>query len=229
MYNCVIIEDDELAREGLVKFIAQIPYLNLIGSYESPLGLLSHSERIDLVFSDIHMPEMDGISYLKSLSNPPLFIFVSGNPEYAAESYNLDVVDFVQKPFDFSRVMKAANKAKAVLETRQGVKNNAEYLVIKDRNLHTILEYSTMCYVKADKDYVKIETTEKPVTLWRSLANVLNALPKDRFLQVHKSYIVNAEFVRSIGAQKIIMKGDLDDVPLGETFKNEVRRYFGID
>src|SRR5690606_34279997 len=222
------LEDEDLAREALEEFIGQIPYLELLGSYESPLDLLILNVHIDLVFSDIRMLEMDGISYLKSLINPPIFIFVTGNPEYAAESYDLDVLDFVQKPFNFTRIMKAANKAKAVLDLKNGAKKDSNHLIIKDRYLYTILEYDHICYVKGNKDYVTIETIEKTFTLWRTLGDILRELPKDRFLQVHKSYIVHVNFVKSIAAKKLIMKGGLSEVPIGDTFKDEVRRHFGI-
>lgn len=229
MYNCIIIEDDELAREELAKYIAGIPFLNLLGTYESPLVLRGLTERIDLVFSDIHMPELDGISYLKSLINPPVFIFVTGNPEYGAESYDLDVLDFIVKPFDSARLMRAANKAKAVLDQKYGLNKDSDFLIIKDRNLYSILDYADICYIKADKDYVTIHTTGTAVTLWRTLGDLMKALPSHRFLQVHKSYIVNIEFVKSIASKKLVMKGNLDPVPIGDKFKNDVRRRFGID
>ncbi|MEC3878625.1 LytR/AlgR family response regulator transcription factor [Parapedobacter sp. 10938] len=229
MYNCIIIEDDGLAREALAAHIDRIPFLKLVGAYESPLALKGASDRIDLVFSDIHMPELDGISYLKSLINPPLFIFVTGNANYGAESYDLDVLDFVVKPFDFERIMKAANKAKAVLDLKHGATKSPDYLIVKDRSKYIIVPYNEICFIQAQKDYVTIETTEGTYTLWGMLGDVGKELPTDCFLRVHKSYIVNVEFVKSISAKKIVMKGNLREIPIGDTFKNELRRHFGID
>ena len=230
MYNCVILEDDVVAREAITAYVERIPYLNLIGSYESPLGLLTLEAEIDLVFSDILMPEMDGVSYFRSLSNPPIFIFITGNPEYAAESYDLEILDFVVKPFDFARFMRAANKAKLVLDKQRGDKqDNEEHLIVKNRNLYTILEYSSICFVQAQRDYLEVVTKEEIFTLWRKLADLRDELPKTRFMQVHKSYVVNLDFVKSISAKKLIMKGGLNDIPIGDTFKESVRRRFGID
>ncbi|MFC7526213.1 LytR/AlgR family response regulator transcription factor [Parapedobacter sp. GCM10030251] len=228
MYTCVIIDDEAIARDALAEYVAKVPFLKLLGCYENPLALMTLTEPVDIIFSDIRMPEMDGISFFRSLSNPPAFIFVTGNPEHAAESYELDVLDFVVKPFDLARFIKAVNKAKLFLEHKHGSKQNTPYFVVKDRNLHVILEHAAICFVKGNKDYVSIETTERTYTLWRTLGSVAADLPADRFLQVHKSYIVNLAFVKSIAAEKLILKGNLGEVPVGKQFKDELRRRFGI-
>lgn len=228
MYTCVIIDDEAVARDTLAEYVAKVPFLKLLGCFESPLGMMELSEQADIIFSDIRMPEMDGISFFKSLSNPPVFIFVTGNPEHAAESYELEVLDFVVKPFNLARFMKAVNKARLFLELKHGSTQNAQYLVVKDRNLYVILEYPEICFVKGNKDYVSIETTEKAYTLWRTLGSVGVDLPADRFQQVHKSYIVNLAFVKSIAAEKLVLKGSLGEIPVGKQFKDKLRGRFGI-
>jgi DNA-binding LytR/AlgR family response regulator len=228
MYTCVIIDDELIAREALAEYIAKVPFLKLLGSYESPLELMGLSEQPDIIFSDIRMPEMDGISFLKSLNTPPVFIFVTGNPEHAAESYDLEVLDFVVKPFDLTRFLKAVNKAKAFLDIKHKSTKSDQYLIVKDRNQHVVLDYADICYVKASKDYVIIETTEKAHTVWRTLSSLEAVLPRDRFQQVHKSHIVNLKFVKSIAAEKLILKGNLGEIPVGDQYKDELRRRFGI-
>ena len=115
MINCIVIEDEPLSQEAIVRDIGKIQNLNLLGVFDNALQALSiiQSGKVDLVFCDIQMPEIDGVTFLKSLKNPPMFVFVTGNPEYAIESFELDVVDYIRKPYNLDRLLKAVNKANA--------------------------------------------------------------------------------------------------------------------
>ncbi len=228
MYNCVVVDDESMGRDTLVEYIGKVPFLNLVGVFESPIGVAGLTDRIDIVFSDIAMPEMDGITFLKSLQDPPAFIFASGHPDHAAEGFELDVVDYLVKPFGFPRFEKAANKAKALLDLKRESKKSDKYLVVKDRNRYVIVEYVEVLYIKTEKDYLQIKTLEGEYTLWRTLKSVLEQLPVSSFAQIHKSYVVNLKYVHGITAKQLTLKGKQGELPVGEDYQKGLRRHFGI-
>lgn len=231
MISCIIVDDEPLARETLEVYVDKIPALKLLGSFEDPFEAMDllGKEKVDLVFSDIQMPDISGISLLKSLANPPLFIFVTGNPEHAAQSFELDVLDYIVKPYDFDRFLKSVNKAQAVLDFRKSPAVNKAFLLIKDRSLNVIVRYDEIYYVEGNKDYVNIVTSEKTHSVSKTMSYMESVLPNDRFLRVHKSYIINLAFAKAVTAVVIKMKGNIKDIPIGMQYREDLYRNLGIN
>ncbi len=229
--KCIIIDDEQLALDTMMSHVKKIPDLEILGTFENALNAmpLISSNKVDIVFCDIQMPDINGVPFLKSLHNPPLFIFVTGDPNHAIESFELDVLDYIMKPFGVDRLLKSVNKARAFLESEKSSTNDREFLVIKDRSSNVIVPYDEVFFIKSDKDYIKVSTIEKVYTIWKKISDMEAALAHTRqFLRIQKSYIVNLNFAKTVEGNHIKMKGSIEDIPIGGQYKAELYKRLGI-
>ncbi|MCL4642050.1 MULTISPECIES: LytR/AlgR family response regulator transcription factor [Olivibacter] len=225
MLRCIIIEDEPLARKGISEHITQIPFVSLEASFETAMDAIVFLSKnnIDVVISDINMPGINGVDFLKSLSKRPLFIFITGRADYALESFELEVFDYILKPYSFERLFKALSRAQSHL-TRNDVVEKVQTgtFAIKDNYRNYLVPYHEIQYVEGDREYIRISTTEREFLIIYSLKKITNDLPQDVFLRTHKSYIINKNFVRAVDPDKIIMRGSIKDIPIGVTYRDEV-------
>ncbi len=231
MINCIAIDDEPVALESMERQIGKIPDLKFLGAFESAWDAipLINAGKIDLVFCDIQMPDINGVSFLKSLTKPPLFIFVTGNPNHAIESYELNVVDYILKPFGTDRLYKSVNRARAFLESQKTNLPHRDFFIIKDRSTNVIMPYNEIFYVKSDREYVTVCTTEKNYLMYKRLSEIEESLSSARqFLRVQKSYIVNLDFAKTVDGSYIKMKGNIEDIPIGGQYKAELYKRLGI-
>ena len=225
--NCIIIDDEPLARKGLKEYIADVDFLNLAGDFDNPLKATQalSQQRVHLIFLDIHMPKISGIDFLKTLQHPPLVIFTTAYPQYALEGFDLSVLDYLLKPISFDRFFKAVLKAKEHYETRQPVvlstvENKDDYIFIKSDNKLVKLAYNEIVLVEALQNYVAIHTTSKKYISYLTFKSIEENLPPDQFLKVHKSYIVAVSKISSIEGNEII--AGAHHVPISRNLKDEV-------
>jgi len=231
MIKCIIIDDEELAQEMLVSKLKKIPDVEILGVYDNAMDAMKILKKgeVNLVFCDIQMPDMDGVTFLKSFRNPPLFVFVTGDPTYAVESFELNVVDYVLKPFGPDRLLKAIEKALIFLDSEKENSQTSKHLIIKDRSIIIITPYDELYYIKADKDYVWVETKEKTYNLWKKLIDMEGALASAKqFVRVHKSFIVNLDFAKRVEGNVIKMRGSIEDIPIGGQYKSELYKRLGL-
>ena len=232
MIKSIVTEDEVLAQEILVSYLEKIPDVEILGVFDSALDAMKivKSNEIDLVFCDIQMPDLDGVNFLKSLKNPPLFVFVTGDPTFAVEGYQLNVLDYVLKPFGLDRLIKTIEKAQAYLNLEKVDKSERNFLVIKDRSNIIITPYNEVFSIKSDKDYVQVETSEKMYKVWKKLIDMEESLANAKqFIRVHKSYIVNLDFAKRVEGNIIKMKGSLEDIPIGGQYKSELYKRLGLN
>lgn len=231
MITCIVIEDEPLAQEHLVEQIGKVHDLELLGVFDTALGAMEliGTGKVDVVFSDIQMPDINGVSFLKSLKKSPLYVFVTGDPTYAIESFELDVVDYILKPFGLERLLKSVNKVRALLDSQKTNTADRNFLIIKDRTLNIIMPYNEIFYIKSDRDYCMIVTSDKTYTVCKRLTEIEEALSAAKqFCRVQKSYIVNLDFAKTIDGNIIKMKGNIPDIPIGGQYKAELFRRLGI-
>jgi len=231
MINCIIIDHEKLAQDALVSHIRKIHDLEILGVFENALDAnsLITSEKLDLIFCDIQMSDIKGDTFLQSFKKTLLFIFVTGNPNYAIESFELDVLAYIMKPLCEERLLKAINKARVLLEAEKTPSNDRKSLIFKDRYSNVIMPYDEIFFIKSDKDYIKISTTEKEYTIWRKISDVEKALDSAKqFLRVQKSYIVNLDFAKIVRGSHIKMRGNIEDIPIGGQYKAELYKRLGI-
>ena len=225
--NCIIIDDEPLARKGLKEYIADIDFLELTGEFDNPLpaaGLISNG-KVQLILLDIQMPKITGINFLKTLQTPPPVIFTTAYPQHALEGFELNALDYLVKPISFDRFLKAALKAKEYYEVRE--RNHAEtnhaapdYFFIKADNKLVKILYDDILFAEALQNYVVIHTKDKKYITYLTFKSVEEYLPAERFIKTHKSYIVAAGKIDSIEGNNIRM--GTHDIPISRNLKEEV-------
>jgi DNA-binding LytR/AlgR family response regulator len=214
-YKCLIVDDNEIERDAIEMHLRKIGRLEIIAicsnGVEAASVLLNYE--IDIVFSDIDMPELSGMDLLKNINSAPVFIFITSFTEYAAESFNLDALDFIVKPANFDRLLKASTKAIAYLDLKKSaiannnpypVAENDDHFYIKETKGFTRLNYSDVIYIESMGDFSRIYTpTEMHITLV-NLKNLERQLPQP-FQRVHKQYIINLNHITTIANSEIIL------------------------
>ena len=224
--NCITIDDEPLARNGLKEYIADIDFLNLLGEFDNPLStteLIGRGE-VHLIFLDIQMPKITGLDFFKTLKNPPAVIFTTAYPQYALDGFEVNALDYLVKPVSFDRFLKAAMKAKEYYEVRQENKTApgaaADYFFIKADNKLVKILFDEIVFVEALQNYVTIHTSSKKYISYLTFKSVEDYLPASRFIKVHKSFIVAAARIDSIDGNEIRM-GE-HRIPISRNLKDEV-------
>jgi len=230
--NCIIIDDEPMARNGLREYIGEVDFLKLLGEFEHPLKAMDimGKQTIDLIFLDIQMPKITGTDFLKSLRQPPLIIFTTAFPDYALQGYELNAVDYLLKPFSFDRFLKAVMKAKTLLSktnTPENSENADEYFYIKSDNSIVKIRLDEILFAEALQNYVAIHTTEKKMLSYITFSQVEKQLPADRFIKVHKSYIVAFDKIKSVEGN--IINIAQHQIPVSRGMKDEVMQKIVFD
>lgn len=223
--NCIVIDDEPLARKGLKEYIADVDFLNLAAEFDNPLQatkLISNGQA-QLLFLDIQMPKITGLDFFRSLQHPPPVIFTTAYPQYALEGFEVNALDYLVKPVSFDRFLKAVLKAKEYYEVRD--KNVAdaatlEYFFIKADNKLVKILFDEVLFVEALQNYVTIHTTGKKYMTYLTFKSVEDYLPADKFSKVHKSYIISVSRVDSIEGNEI--KIGQHHIPISRNQKDEV-------
>lgn len=226
MMNCIAIDDEPLALELLVDNISKVPFLRLVAACENPIQAMAvlEKESVDLVFLDIQMPGLTGLQFIQSLTHKPLFILITAYEKYALEGYALDVVDYLVKPVSLDRFIKACNKArelhelKALRQNPAGEQAPGYFFVNVDYSLVKI-SFQDILWIESLKDYAKInlKSSSKPIITRMSMKQLEENLPADKFLRVHKSFIIARDQVTAVRKNSLFI-GTME-VPVGENYR----------
>jgi len=228
MINCIIIDDEPLARKGLREYISDVDFLQLAGEYDNPLKATEAITNgdIGLLFLDIQMPKITGLEFMKTLQRPIPVIFTTAFPQYALDGFELNALDYLVKPISFDRFLKAALKAKEYYEVRQKnetdktVAEPNDHFFIKADNKLVKVSFNDILYVEALQNYVVVHTNEKKYITYLTFKSVEEYLPSSQFLKVHKSFIVSASKIDSIDGNEIRIGAH--HVPISRNLKDEV-------
>lgn len=223
--NCIIIDDDKISRLLVEKFIDKTNGLNLLASFESAVDALSYDnlESVDLMFIDIEMPEMTGLDFMKSFTTLPLVIIISAKDHYAVEALNLDAVDYLLKPFDYSRFLKAVNKSKELSKVTS--QKECKGVFIRDGNSTLIrLRFDDIIWIEALENYVLIVTEKERYTVHFTMKAIEAQIPEEKFVRVHRSFIVNIEKIVAIeDASVFVLYIDKKkNIPLAKSMKENL-------
>jgi two-component system, LytTR family, response regulator len=229
--NCIVIDDEPLAREGMILLIGKCPQLTLLGSFGNPLDAANilKENHIDLIFLDINMPEISGLEFVKSMVNKPLIIFATAYPQYAIESYELDIIDYLLKPIRFERFVKSVNKAQNYLDLLRTTANqielfNDDFIYVKaDRKFFKIL-FKDIAFIEGLKDYVIIHTLGRKIITAMNVKTIFEQLPNNIFARISKSHIVNIGHLVSCDGQSVYLANA--ELPIGNIFKDDFFRDF---
>ncbi len=210
-YRVLLVDDAYLALNLLEEFVGRVPGMVLVDKCKSPMVALDllQTQPIDILFLDIQMPTLSGMSLLKSLVHPPATIFTTAYREYAADAFELSAIDYLVKPFSFERFLQALNKAKAACAIQDPAPAPAEHLTLKVDGKLVRIKIADILYVEGMKEYIRIvSATQKWVTFER-MKNIEDRLPTHQFLRVHKSYLVAREHVTAIAGNRLEVGGHL--------------------
>jgi two-component system, LytTR family, response regulator LytT len=224
--KCLTIDDEPLALNKMASYISRTPFLELAGACRSgyeAIDLLS-GIKVDLMFVDINMPDITGLDFVKTLHNKPQVIFTTAFSEYAIEGFKLDALDYLLKPIGYNEFLKAANKARnffeaSVVQSKEPVLN--EYLFVKSDYKITRIAVNDIKYIEGMREYVRIHLVSgKSLMPLLSLKTLEEELPADRFMRVHRSYIVNLQKIISVEHNRIVFDGKIY-IPVSDQYKEE--------
>jgi len=229
MLNCIIVDDEPLAREGLANYVREVDFLQLAGSCEHPLeliGLLEQSQ-VDLIFLDIQMPKMSGTDFLRLMQNPPMVIITTAYPSYALEGFQLNVMDYLLKPITFERFFKAACKARDYHKLLQkseyagpGKTGPQDYFFIKCGSKYEKIFFEDILYVEGMQNYVSIYTEKGKYITMLSLRSLEDKLDESAFIRVHKSFIAAIRKIDGIEGNELFIRNSR--IPVSRNFRELV-------
>ena len=236
--NCLIVDDEPLAVELLEDFVSKVPFLNLINSCSNGIEAISilKNNTIDLIFTDIEMPDFSGIEFIKSLDIKPLFIFTTAYSHYAIEGFNLNAVDYLVKPIPFHRFLTAVNRAQEVYLLKKDEANKTtlttaiaeacNFIFVKADYENIKLNLDDIKYIEGLKDYIKIySNSHKPILTLSSFKKIEEKLPVNLFVRVHRSYIVSLKYIHSVQRNRILI--DTVRIPIGNNYKEDFIKRIG--
>jgi two-component system, LytTR family, response regulator len=231
--NCVIIEDEPLARNLMIEYVKKVPSLNLIEAFSNPLAAMEtlRSASIDILFLDVQMPEITGISLLKILKKRPLVVLTTAYSQYALEGYELDVADYLLKPITFERFLKSVDKITQRLESAPAVQPSSvepvnvtpPFIFVKDGTKLVKVKLDEILYIEGLKDYVTIHTVNQKIVTLQRLKALEEQLPANKFIRIHNSYIVSLDAVDVIQKNEVQIKGVT--LPVGDTYRKAFKEF----
>jgi DNA-binding LytR/AlgR family response regulator len=226
MIRCLIVDDEQIAQQIVEQYILQTPELTLIAKCRNAMEAFAKLEQhpIDLIFLDIEMPLVNGLTFLKTLTDPPKVIFTTAYPNYAVQAFDLDVIDYLLKPFSYERFLKAIKKIKAP-PTPEPENNPDGHLLVKEKGGLIKVPYNQILFIKASKDYVKIVTNDQQYLASFTMKNLEELLPADKFVRIHKSYIAAVTHIKMIKADEVVMSAS-HVLPLSINYRENLLTVF---
>ncbi|MBG6129605.1 DNA-binding LytR/AlgR family response regulator [Aquimarina sp. EL_43] len=234
--NCITIDDEPLAHKVIKNYCTNLSFLNVVKECYSAFDAMNYlnDNQVDLIFLDINMPKLKGLDFLRTLSDPPLIIVTTAYQEYAIEGYELNILDYLLKPFSFERFLKAINKAQSqkkmmdsmqkgtqnqVLSNTKNINQNDSIFVKGDKKMHQI-QLDSILYLESLGSYVKIHLENETITSLDRLTNFENTLPENQFLRIHRSYIIALKKIQTIEGNRLKITGI--DIPIGNVYKHNL-------
>ena len=228
MINYIIVDDEHIAHDIIMGYCDALPNLNLVQQCYDAIEAMQclHNNPVDLVFLDLNMPKLKGFEFLRTLQNPPDVIVTTAYQEYALEGYELNIVDYLLKPFSFERFVKAINKIdtnKAVSQ-HANIKQEEKSLFLRADKKMVQVKTDDILFAEAKGNYVKVVTKENEVQIREKISSLLNLLPDNEFFQIHKSFVVAKKHIDAIEGNRIFIRDFV--VPVGKTYKLNFNKLF---
>ncbi len=236
MINAIIVDDEPLALDVLETFIDQLPEINLIqrceNAFEANEAIKNH--KVDLIFLDIQMPQLTGIDFYKSLSNPPAVIFTTAYSNYAVEGFEMDAVDYLVKPISLDRFMKAVNKASEKIKSaRESIPDNEmdEFFFVKADKKLVKVNYNEILYIEGLKDYVIIRLEKGRVITLQTMKSLEEKLPVKQFKRIHRSYILSLNKIKAIvgNTVEVIENDKIKQLPIGKNYRDDLLEIVNVN
>ena len=222
MIKALIVDDEPLAQNVIKQFANDIPWLEIICTCNNAMEASAKLKeaQADLMFLDVNMPRLSGLEFLKNLQNPPLVILTTAYSDYAMEGYELNILDYLKKPFSFERFFKAAQKAQEQIALRKSLpvtENQPDYIFIKANKKAVRVEFKSVCYIEGLGDYIKIHLKDKHLVTNLSMKKMEDLLPAGEFFRIHKSFIIRLDQIQSVEGNLVEVAGH--KLPVGNIFR----------
>lgn len=225
--RCLVVDDEPIAREGIVDLIDNVDFLSVVGTCASGMEAISflQTNAVDLLFLDVNMPYLSGVDMLETLEKPPLTILTTAYSEYAVEGFRLQVVDYLLKPISLKRFYQAALKAQQLFQSKKAKQyedqeNTSPFLYVKQGDSFQKIIWKDILFVESMENYVKIKVDNKQLIVHQTMVSIEEILPKEAFFRVHKSFLVNIYHIDSISGGRVFV-GD-HELPLSRHRKNDL-------
>src|SRR5678810_737582 len=220
--KCIIVEDEPLAVKVLTDYISQVPFLELHGSFKDAILATDYlrNNTVDLIFLDIHLPKLKGMAFLKTLTSPPAVIITTAYHQYAVEGFNLNVTDYLLKPFEFERFLVAVIKVKTTQSEKHRLIEEPEekdHLFLNVQKKKVKILFSEILYIESQREYIKIVTTKKEYISKMSTNEIEELLPSNLFKRIHRSFIVSVNKIESYTAEEVEVNGVM--IPVGRGYR----------
>lgn len=224
----IIVDDESVAHDIIKKYCSMLPNMQMMQDCYDAIEAIEYlnSHPVDLIFLDLNMPKLHGFEFLKTLPNPPKVIVTTAYQEYALEGYELNIVDYLLKPFSFERFLKAINKARTDTPKTTSITQNEVgdgkpgRIFLRSNNKYIQVDLDDILFVEASGNYIKIVLKEEIITIRGKLSSIMELMPSDDFVQVHRSFVVVKKYIRSIEGNQISI--DNYTVPIGKFFKSQL-------
>lgn len=224
MINCLVVDDEPIAREGMLEHMKQIDFMLPVAACKNAIEASTwlQQQKIDLIFLDIQMPKLTGIDFVKNLTEPPLIVFTTAYPEYAIEGYELNILDYLLKPVSFPRFLKTALKAQEYLNKKAKNDNAAQedFFFIKSGQKIEKIMLQDVVYVEGMSNYVIIHTKQKKHISYLTFKGLEEQLPSSHFIRIHKSFLISLAAIKSIDGSDVTL--DNVTLPISKNYKDEV-------
>lgn len=223
--TCIVVDDEEMAIEHLLGYIAKVPFLNVEGSFTDPTEAIAFLENhsVDLVLLDIEMPNfaIDGMDFVKIMGPKQHYIFTTAYDKYALPSYDYDVVDFLCKPFPFERFLKAINKVRSLTDSAAEEPESEDHRYVRVDGKHQKIDFTEILWIEGERQYVSIYTANDRINLHLNMSEMEAILPTKLFVRVHKSYIVAKKRIELIEKEQLGIKKESQTklIPIGEAYR----------
>lgn len=235
MIRCVIVDDEPLALAQLKGYVERVPFLECVKACSCASEAISvvAEEGVDVMFLDINMPDLSGIQLAKSLKNPPKIVFTTAYPEYAVEGFRVDAVDYILKPFGFDEFLRAANKVNELCTLQRIASKSEGEMSLDSDSIFVKSDYrvlrvpvNSIRFIESMSEYVRIfvENEPKPIVTLLSMKKVEEVLPKNIFMRVHRSYIVNLTKIKEVSRMRIVYDNNVF-IPIGDMYKDNFFEY----
>ena len=222
--RCIIIEDEPLATKVLTDYVSQVPFLEFQGAFKDAILATEflRSNTVDLIFLDIHLPKLKGMAFLKTLTNPPSVIVTTAYHQYAIEGFNMNVTDYLLKPFEFERFLVAVNKVKAAQSEQkpEEAQEAKDFIFLNVQKKKVKISFSEIVYIESQREYIRIVTTKKEYISKMSTHEIEDLLPPAQFKRIHRSFIISMSKIESYTAESVEVNGV--SIPIGRGYKDAI-------
>ncbi|MFY0604318.1 MAG: response regulator transcription factor [Flavobacteriaceae bacterium] len=232
MITYLIVDDEHIAHDIIKGYCDMLPNLEFKANCYDAIEAIDYlsKHKVDLIFLDLNMPKLKGFEFLKTLSSPPKVIVTTAYSEFAIEGYELNVVDYLLKPFSFERFLSALNKVTSSdtsttkKESKESLKPEKKYIFLKQNNSHIQVDLDSILFIEASGNYTKVFTTKDIITIRKKISDTIQLISDNDFLQVHKSFVVAKKHISSIEGNRIHILDHI--VPIGKLYKVNINQLF---